>query len=88
MEIVRCSLELGKELTSEEHAAIAARIEAAGKRPYIDDPDCPLLTEEQLAEFHPVNGMTWEERNRLIKETEIPSREPVLDIATNETSPL
>jgi len=31
------------------------RIEAAAKRPYVYDPDCPLLTPEQLAEFRPVN---------------------------------
>jgi hypothetical protein len=30
--------------------------------------DCPELTDEQLAEFQPVNGMTWEERTRLMRE--------------------
>jgi hypothetical protein len=26
------------------------------------------LTSEQLAEFQPINGMTWEERARLMRE--------------------
>jgi hypothetical protein len=47
---------------------MAARLEEASKRPYVYDPDCPLMTEEQLAQFHPINGMTWEERSRLMKE--------------------
>jgi hypothetical protein len=68
MAIVRYTLEVGKELTSEEHAAMAARLEEASKRPYVYDPDCPLMTEEQLAQFHPINGMTWEERSGLMKE--------------------
>jgi hypothetical protein len=40
------------------------RIQAAAKRPYTYDPDCPLLTEEQLAEFRPVNFASMEERAR------------------------
>ena len=62
MEIVRFTLEDGKELTPEEHAMMAIRLEEAAKRPYTYDPDCPLLTEEQLAEFRPVNYATNEER--------------------------
>jgi hypothetical protein len=47
-------------------------------RPYVYDPDCPLLTEEQLAEFRPVNGMTWKERDSLMRERGIVDmREPV-----------
>ena len=48
-----------------------AEIEAAAKRPYVYDPDSPLLTEKQLSEFRPVNGMTWEERARLMAEAGI-----------------
>ena len=55
MNIVRYTLEVGKELTPEEHTAIASRIDAASKKPYTYDPDCPLLTPEQLAEFRPVH---------------------------------
>ena len=35
-----------------------AEIREAMKCPYTYDPDCPLLTEEQLTQFR----MTWEER--------------------------
>ncbi|AEF83721.1 hypothetical protein TREPR_0107 [Treponema primitia ZAS-2] len=52
----------GKELTPEQKAAAKAEIEAAAKRPYVYDPDCPLLTPEQLAEFKPVNFSSMEER--------------------------
>jgi len=54
----------GKELTPEEHEAARQRIEAAAKRPYTYDPDCPLLTEKQLSEFRPVNFDSMEERAR------------------------
>jgi len=62
MEIVTYTLEVGEELTHEEHAAMAVRLESASKLPYVYDPDCPLLTPEQLAEFRPVNFATMEER--------------------------
>jgi hypothetical protein len=64
MAIVRHTRAVGTALTPDQ----LEEIEAASKRPYVYDPDCPLLTEEQLAEFHPVNGMTWEERARLMRE--------------------
>jgi hypothetical protein len=38
------------------------RIREAKKHPIVYDEDCPELTDEELAEFHPVNGMTWAER--------------------------
>jgi hypothetical protein len=44
-----------------------AEIEAAARRPYVYDPDCPLLTEEQLAQFKPVNFATMEERAEAMK---------------------
>jgi hypothetical protein len=52
----------GKELTPEENEAARLRIEAAAKRPYTYNPDCPLLTEKQLSEFRPVNFDSMEER--------------------------
>ena len=58
----------GRELTPEEEAAAKAEIEAAARRPYVYDPDCPLLTEEQLAEFRPVNFATMEERAKAMEE--------------------
>ena len=57
MAIVRSILEVGAKLTPEQ----IEEIREAVKHPYIYDPDCPLLTEEQLAQFRPVSG-TWEER--------------------------
>jgi hypothetical protein len=71
MEIVKYTLDLGKDLTPEEHAAMAARLEAASRHPYVYDPDCPLLTPEQLAQFHPVNFATMEERARAMREAGI-----------------
>jgi hypothetical protein len=71
MAIVRHTLEVGKKLTPEEHTAIAARLEEASKRPYVYDPDCPLMTEKQLSQFHPVNDISWEERDRLMKKAGI-----------------
>jgi DNA-binding transcriptional regulator YhcF (GntR family) len=44
-----------------------AEIEEAARRPYVYDPDCPLLTEEQLAQFKPVNFATMEERAEAMK---------------------
>jgi len=58
----------GRELSPEQQAAMKAEIEEAAKRPYTYDPDCPLLTEEQLAQFRPVNFATWEERAQSMRE--------------------
>jgi hypothetical protein len=41
-----------------------AEIAAAARRPYVYDPDSPLLTEKQLSEFRPVHFDTPEERAR------------------------
>ncbi|MDR0447557.1 MAG: hypothetical protein LBH07_02695 [Treponema sp.] len=38
----------GRELTPEEHEAARLRIEAAAKRPYTPDPDCPLIKTEPI----------------------------------------
>jgi hypothetical protein len=54
----------GSELTGGQ----LARIKAAALRPIRYTEDCPELTDEQLAEFQPINGMTWEERARLMRE--------------------
>jgi len=47
-----------------------AEVMEAAKRPYAHDPDCPLLTEEQLAEFRPANYATGEERLAAMKRGE------------------
>ena len=48
MPIVKYSLEDGKELTPEEEEAARLRIQEAARRPYVYDPDSPLITEEYL----------------------------------------
>ena len=62
----------GPELDPEKLAAMTAEIEAAAKRPYTYDPDCPLLTEKQLAEFRPVNFDSMEERAQYMQNQKIP----------------
>jgi hypothetical protein len=89
MEIVRSTLEVGKELTFEEKEAARRRIEAAAKRPYVYDPDCPLLTPEQLEEFRPVNYTTMEERAKAMQEAgiivpEAVEQETAFEIAVNK----
>jgi len=69
----------GRELTPEKLAAMKAEIEAAAKRPYTYDPDCPLLTPDQLSDFHPVYFATMEERAKHMKEAGI--MEPALEAA-------
>ena len=71
MNTVRVNLEVGKELTPEEHTEIASRLEAASQYPYAYDPDCPLLTPEQLAEYRPVNYATMEERAKAMREARV-----------------
>jgi hypothetical protein len=46
---------------------VRIRLQEAARRPYVYDPDCPLLTEEQLAQFKPVNFATMEERAEAMK---------------------
>jgi hypothetical protein len=71
----------GRELTPERLAEIEAELEAASKRPYTYDPDCPLLTEKQLSEFRPVNFSSMEERARSMAAAGIidPERKPVTE---------
>jgi hypothetical protein len=85
MEIVTYILEDGKELTFEEKEAARIRIEAASKLPYVYDPDCPLLTPEQLAEFRPVNFATMEERAQAMREAGIMDMEAIKDETTADT---
>jgi len=67
MPIVNYTLEVGKELTPEEEEKARLRIQEAKNRPFVYDPDCPLLTEKQLSEFSPVNFATMEERAEAMK---------------------
>jgi hypothetical protein len=79
MALVRHAHTAGIGLTPEQ----IIEVRTAAHRPYTYDPDCPLLTDEQLAEFHPVNGMTWEERARAMREAGIVDPEPVKEVPTN-----
>jgi hypothetical protein len=62
-ELVRHTHTAGNGLTPEQ----LAEIREAEKHPIVFDKDCPELTDEQLAEFQPVNFATWEERNKAMK---------------------
>jgi hypothetical protein len=64
MAMVRHTHTAGSGLTTEQ----IAQLDEAAKRPITYDEDCPELTDEQLAEFRPVNGMTMEERARAMRE--------------------
>ncbi|MDR1802689.1 MAG: hypothetical protein LBQ94_03710 [Treponema sp.] len=57
----------GTGLTPEE----LAMLEEAEKLPIKYDEDCPKLTEEELAEFKPVNFATMEERAQAMKRQKI-----------------
>ena len=113
----------GREFTPEEHAAMKAEIEAAARRPYVYDPDCPIVTEEQIARqianltpekierikaaqkrhaafdpgcekltpeefisWHPVGGISEEERIRRMKEAGIMQLEGVSVLTDKNTS--
>jgi hypothetical protein len=58
MALVRHTHTTGSGLSPEQ----IARLDEAAKRPITYDEDCPELTDEQLAEFRPVNFATMEER--------------------------
>ena len=55
---------VGSKITPEQ----AIRIREAAKHLVLYTEDCPELTDEQLAEFRPVNFATWEERYQAMVE--------------------
>ncbi|GHT62881.1 hypothetical protein FACS1894109_21730 [Spirochaetia bacterium] len=59
----RYSRKAGTGLTPQE----LAMLEEAEKRPQVYDDDCPKLTPQQLAEFHPVHFDSMEERARAMR---------------------
>jgi hypothetical protein len=63
---------LNKKLTANEQEAARKRIQEAARRPYVYDPDSPLLSEKQLSEFRPVNFNSMEERERAMQKQETP----------------
>ena len=70
----------GKELTPDERARIRLELAEAAKKPYTYDPDCPLLTEEQLKEFKPVHFATEEERSASLKEAGIVNPDLIIEL--------
>jgi hypothetical protein len=67
MAIVTYRRPAGTGLTPEE----LAMLEEAEKHPIKYDEDCPELTEEELAEFKPVNFATMEERAQAMKQHKV-----------------
>jgi dUTPase len=65
--MARVNQAAGTELTSEQ----VVKIKAAQKRHALIDPGCERLSPEEFINWHPVNGMTWEERTRLMQEAGI-----------------
>jgi hypothetical protein len=76
MAMVRHIHKAGSELTGEERAAIQERLGEAAKYPITYDKNCPELTDEQLAEFRPINGMTIEEREQAMRAAAATDRVP------------
>jgi hypothetical protein len=62
------------------------RIKAAQKRHAAIDPGCEKLTPEELINWHPVGGISWEERERAMKAAGItdPEQTPVLKTVSNK----
>jgi hypothetical protein len=63
-ELVRHTHLAGNALTHEQ----IARLDKAAKQPIRYTADCPRLTDEQLAEFQPVNFASMDERTRAMQE--------------------
>ena len=55
-------------------------LQSVKDKPYTYDPDCPLLTEEQLLEFKPVHFATEEERRASFKEAGIANPDIKIDL--------
>jgi hypothetical protein len=62
-------------------------IRAAQKRHAAIDPGCEKLTPEEIINWHPVGGISWEERARRMKEAGIiadPEQVPILETVLNK----
>jgi hypothetical protein len=56
------------------------RIKAAQKRHSAIDPGCANLTPEQIINWHPVGGISWEERARRMKAMGISKQEKIPEL--------
>ena len=68
MAIVTYSREAGTGLTPEEQIML----EEAELLPQVYDEDCPKLSSDQLAEFHPAHYMSMEERAQIMRTEKSP----------------
>ena len=61
------------------------RIKAAQKRHAAVDPGCEKLTLEEFINWHPVGGISWEERARRMEAAGVidPAKTPVLSALEN-----
>jgi hypothetical protein len=61
------------------------RIKAAQKRHAAIDPGCEKLTPEEFINWHPVGGISWEERARRMEAAGVidPAKTPVLSVLEN-----
>jgi hypothetical protein len=62
MAIITSTVKAGQGPSKAEWERIKAELREAKRHPIVYDEDCPKLTPAQLAEFEPVDGVTWEER--------------------------
>ena len=61
------------------------RIKAAQKRHAAIDPGCEKLTPEEFINWHPVGGISWEERARRMKAAGLTGQVKVPAMAVSET---
>jgi hypothetical protein len=56
------------------------KIKAAQKRHSVVDPGCEKLTPEEFINWHPVGGISWEERARRMEEAGITGSDKVSEV--------
>ena len=61
------------------------RIKAAQKRHASMDPGCENLTPEEFINWHPVGGISWEERSRRMKAAGVSDPEQVYGVKAHES---
>ncbi|MDR1210681.1 MAG: hypothetical protein LBK40_00465 [Spirochaetaceae bacterium] len=60
-------LEMVKQVFDDPSSEQKERIKAARKRHAAVDPGCEKLTPEELIQWHPARGISWEERARAMR---------------------
>lgn len=59
------------------------RIKAAQRRHAVVDPGCENLTPDEFIKWHPVGGISWEERSRRMKAAGVTDPERVSALAVS-----